>query len=164
MQPSIRLLLPCIFLASACAAPETKYKPVVTVQDAEQRQQQLTPPSAYSISPPSCQEVEMPLYPSAAFAAKLPPVLVRVDFVVAEDGSTHSVTAGMLSASEFGSDFEAAAVEAVSGWTCRPAYWINEEPGGNWGPVHTEQAAYVIFQFDREAIDQRATFGQEQQP
>jgi hypothetical protein len=157
-------LVPFFVLACACAAPETKYKPIVTIQDAEQRQQQLSLPSAYAISPPSCQEVEMPLYPANAFAAKLPPVLVRVDFVVAEEGDTHSVRAGMLTASEFGADFEAAAFEAVSGWTCRPAFWINEEPGENWGPVFTEQAAYVIFQFDREAVDQRATFGQEQQP
>jgi hypothetical protein len=154
-------LLPFIILACSCAAPDTKYKPIVTVQDAEQRQQQLRPPSAYSISPPSCQEVEMPLYPAAAFAAKLPPVLVRVDFVVAEKGDTHTVSAEAISQTDFDSDFKGAAIEAVSGWTCRPAYWINEEPGENWGPVHTEQAAYVVFRFDREAVDQRATFGEE---
>ena len=158
------LLLPLPLLTFACTAPETKYKPVVTVQDVDELSAESVAPSDYTIRPPSCAEVEMPLYPAAAFAAKPPPVLVRVNFVVAEEGNTHSVAADALTVSEFGADFEAAAVEAVSSWTCQPAFWINREPGKAWEFVNTEQPAYVIFRFDREAIDRRATFSREQRP
>ena len=158
---SLILLLPLVLLACAFCASETRYKPIVTVQDADEPTGERAPPSDYAIRPPSCQEVEMPLYPEGAFEAKLPPVLVRVDFVVAEEGYTHTVSAKAMTATAFDAEFEAAAVEAVTGWTCQAAFWINREPGKAWEFVNTEQPAYVVFHFDRKAVDKRATFGQE---
>jgi len=96
---------------------------------------------------PVCARVDLPEYPSDALQYRLPPVRVRVDLVVGEDGRATRVRATALDPTAHDESFKAEAIRTVSAWECEPAWRISGDDSEPFGRIFLAYPAHVIFRF-----------------
>jgi len=126
-----------------CAA---RYGSQVTIEP-QDRAEPPARPGAGGFFPPDCNDVPLPEYPPELVAAELPPVRVRVDFTLDEEGRPRALAGEVLTPSEHDVAFIAAAESTVAAWKCSPA-WRLPNDDEDVMMVRLEYRTWVVFRFE----------------
>ena len=160
MDKAVWHLFGLALVVAAFVGCATKYRTTVTIEDLSgshveaARETGSRANVSGGINPPVCQDPELPHYPPHLAQDGLPPVLVRVEFLIDSEGWIREVVGSVQTDAEQGHAFVNASEEVVKRWRrCQAAWRAGGDPP-RWIPL--PYRTRVVFRFDAEEIGKKA--------